>query len=84
MNLALHSHASLLQDPFCEDSALPVIISHSFFNTNNMIRENKDGLYFALSICKQRGRGIFSAVLPSRKDSFVSECADKFIFFQTL
>ena len=90
MNLALHSHASLLQDTFCENSALLVIIYHSseqveygFFKNNNAIREIKMGCILLFPFASRESK-IFTAVLPSRKDSFLSMCTDKFIFLQTM
>lgn len=87
MNLALHCHASLSQDPFCEDSAVPLIIYHSseqvqyrFFKSNNAIRETS----ILLSPFAGRENDIFTAALPSRKDSPVSVCADEFPFLHTM
>lgn len=90
VNLALHSHASLLQDPFCENSALLVIIYHSseqvqygFFKNNNAIRETKMGCSLLFPFASRESE-IFIAVLPPRKDSFVFICADKFMFLQIM
>lgn len=62
MNLALHSHASLLQDRFCENSTLLVIISHSseqaqyiFFLNNNAIRETKVGCILLFPFANREG-----------------------------
>lgn len=63
MNLALHSHASLLQDRFCENSTLLVIISHSseqvqynfFKKNNNVIRETKVGCILLFPFANREG-----------------------------
>lgn len=74
MNLALHSHASLLQDPFCENSALLVIIYHSseqvqcgFFKNNNATRETKVGCIYHFHF--QAESKIFPCCPPIQKGS---------------
>lgn len=78
MNLALHSHASLSQDPFCEDSAVPVIIYHSseqvqygFFKNNNAIRETRWAVFYYLHLPAER---VIFSLLPSIQKGFICVC----------